>query len=225
MPAGDRGARYDHRVVLLLFWGAMALVCAVAVGLVALRETGTGVAACPRSRDCSQPPSPVPISNLRTWTNRTRGVALLYPTKVFAVDDQTQDTLRLRVQGPRPSGVEATVWISVQPGRGAPPNDALRTRRSDLAGSIVGLTEDEDPQTIIPVPSIGLVAGVGGSYRGTADSPQGPAQPAIAIIAAATNGRTTAVVSYVITGTDDTLQIRALRAYLNPILTSFTWKA
>lgn len=224
-PPGDRGVRYGHWVVLVAFWVAMASVCVAAVVVVIVQETGTAAPSCPPTRFCPGPTPVLPVSGLATWTSHDRGVGLTYPVDVFALDDQTQDTLRLSLRVPRPAGVEATVSVSARPARDGLPEAILRQQRSELGASILGLTEDQDPETIIPPPRIGNIVGVGGSYRGTADTPQGPAQPAIAILDIAGDGHTTVAVSYVITGTDDASQIRLMRRYLSPILTSFTWES
>jgi hypothetical protein len=191
---------------------------------VIVRAVDTTDTKCPHGQICGGPPVVVPASRLRTWTDRARGVSLQYPVDTFAVDNQTGDRLRLHVRSARPSGVEATLWVTAHPSSDGAPAELLRQRRADLASSILGLTEDGDPRTVTPPPHIGDIRGVGGSYRGTVDTPQGPSEPAIAILAAAGNGRTTTVVSYVITGTDDASEVRLLRGYLSPILTTFTWR-
>jgi hypothetical protein len=165
----------------------------------------------------------LPESTLRTWTSASTGVRLAYPARVFAAEEATDSVLRLRVRGPRPPGVEASLWLTVSEDGDSVPEAALRDRSAALASSLLGLTEDDDPDTIIPTPRIGSITGVGGSYRATAAGPEGPARPASAVLAAARNGRVTAVLSYVIVGTVDPGDTTSLRAYLSPVLTTFEW--
>jgi hypothetical protein len=224
-PPGDRGARFDHWVVLVAFWVTLALVCVAAVVVALVRETDTTVTKCTVQERCPGPPPVLPAAGLRRWTSHAHGVSLEYPVRVFALEEQSQDTLRLRVKAARPSGVEVSALVQLQSASEGGPQVALDDQQEALSTSILGLTADQNPQTIIPQPRIGNILGVGGSYRGTVDTPQGPSDPAIVLLAAAGNGRTTAVVSYVITGTNDSNEISLLRRYLSPILTSFTWKA
>jgi len=223
-PPGDVDVRRDRWTVLVAFWCAFALVCVGAVAVVLIREPEPTPPSCRPPQQCPGPPPVIPPSALRTWANTELGVVLRYPVRVFTVVEAEARSLRLRVRARRAEGVEATLWISVQPARHTLPEELLATREDELSGSILGLTPDEDPQTIIPPPQIGLVGAVGGSYRGTADTAQGPTSPVVAILAAATNGHTGVVFSYVVTGTDDSPEIARLRAYLSPVLTSVTWK-
>ncbi len=148
---------------------------------------------------------------------------LSYPVKVFSVDESTSTTLRLRVQSARPSGVEASVWVTVTRQSDAQPEQLVQDRRSDLASVVLGLTEDDDPATAVTQLRLGRFDATGGSFRGTADTPIGPVRPAFVIIGSAGNGRAAVVVSYVITGTDDPSTIAQLRRSLSPVLTSVTW--
>lgn len=222
-PGGDHPPRQGKWVVLVAFWTVMALLCVTAVAVALVRTPSTPASPCPPPKLCPGPRPVIPISTLRTWTSTSRGVSLQYPGAVFAVQQQDQTTLRLRVRASRPSGVDASVWISLHPASDGAPEALLRQRQADLATSILGLTEDQDPETTIPPPRLGDVSGVGGSFRGTADTAQGPTDPVVAILAAASDGRTTAVVVYEIRGTTDPTEIQALRSYLSPILTTFTW--
>ena len=222
-PGGDHPPRQGKWVVLAAFWTAMALLCVTAVVVALVRAPSTPAPACPPPKLCPGPRPVIPISTLRTWTSASRGVSLQYPGAVFTVQQQDETTLRLRVRAPRPSGVDASVWVSLHPASDGSPEALLRRRQADLAPSILGLTEDQDAQTTIPPPRLGVVSGVGGSFRGTADTPQGPTHPVVAILAAGSDGHTTAVVVYVISGTNDSSEIQALRGYLSPILTTFTW--
>ena len=220
---GGDPPRQPKWVVLVAFWSVMALLCVAAVVVALVRAPSTPVSSCPPPKLCSGPRPAIPISPLRAWTSTSRGVSLQYPSAVFTVQQQDQTTLRLRVRTPRPSGVDATLWVSLHPAGDGSPDALLRQRQADLATSILGLTEDQDPHTVIPPPRLGDVAGVGGSFRGTVDTPQGPTDPVVAILAAASDGRTAAVVTYAITGTSDSSEIQALRSDLSPVLTTFTW--
>ena len=224
-PPGDQGTRHGRAVLLLTFWVAMALVCASAVVVGIVREVDPPTSQCPPPKSCSGPPSDISPSKVRTWVSHKLGVGLRYPVPAFAVDEQSDTSLRLHVHDTKADGVEATIWISARPTSDGLAEELVKQRRDDLSSSLLGLTEDNDPDTIISNPQIGGFNAAGGSFRGTADSPQGPSAPAIALIAAATRDRATIVVSYVITGTDDARVIQRLRRLVAPILVSVTWKA
>jgi hypothetical protein len=211
--------------MLITFWVAMALVCVAAVVVGIVREIDPPAPDCPPPKQCSGPPLDNPASRVRTWVSRERGVGFRYPVKVFAVDDKSDTSIRLHVRDTQADGVDATLWISARPTSDGLPEELVKERRDDLSSSLLGLTEDDDPNTIVTDPQIGGFNAAGGSFRATVDSPQGPSAPAIALITAATRERATVVVSYVITGTDDAKVIQRLRTLLSPILISVTWKA
>jgi len=222
-PGGHHHPRHGRWVVLVTFWTAMALISVTGVVVALVQEPSSPASPCPPPKSCGGPPPVMPASATRTWVSQGRATALAYPTAVFSVQQRTTTTLQLQVRANRPSGVDANVWVTVEPHGSDTPETLLRRRESALAGSILGLTVDQNAETVIPPPHVGDVAGVGGSYRGTVDTPQGPGGPAVVILAAATDGRSTVVVSYVVTGTDNPTEIATMRSYLSPLLTSFTW--
>jgi hypothetical protein len=222
-PAGPHHPRQGRWVVLVAFWTVMGLLCVTGLLVALLREPSTPASPCPPPQSCPGPKPVLPPSSTGTWTSAGHTVSLQYPSAVFAVDQRGATTLQLRVRSARPSGVDASVWITARPLSDGSPAELLHQRTSQLSASILGLTEDQDSRTVIPPPHIGDIAGVGGSYRGTVDTPQGPGGPVVAILGAASDGHTTTVVSYVITGTDNAAEIQTLRGYLSPLLTSFTW--
>jgi hypothetical protein len=193
------------------------------VTVTVLEEVDPPPPACPPGRQCTSPPPSLPTGRLRTWTSSGIGYSFQYPPALFEVVDESGSSVRLRLRGERPDGVDGEVWITGEQGRGSSAADQLHRREGELSASIIGLTEDDDPFTVLPPPRIGQVPGVGGSYRGTVDTPQGPAGPALATIIAASTGDVSVVVSYVLTGTAEVDAIRTLRTYLTPTLTSFRW--
>jgi hypothetical protein len=224
LPPGDQPSRRGRGVVLLAFWLSMSLICLGAVLVVVIQEPGSSPGACPPPQRCPGPPVDIPQSNYASWPSRQgSGAHLLYPAKVFSVDESTETTLRLQVRSEHPDDVEASLWVQVTPQADAQPEQLVQDRRSDLSSVVLGLTEDDDPATTITQLRIGRFDATGGSFRGTADTPVGPVRPAFVIIGAAGNGRTAVVFSYVITGTDDLSTIAQLRRYLSPVLTSVTW--
>lgn len=220
---GHHQPRQGRWVVLVAFWITMATLCVTGVVVALIQAPSPPASPCPPPKLCGGPSPVLPASSTRTWVAGGRRASLQYPVAVFSVQQRSASTLRLQVRASRPSGVEASVWVTVDPLRAGTPEALLRHRQSVLAASILGLTTDQSAETIIPPPHVGDVAGVGGSYRGTVDTPQGPGGQVVAILAAATDGHSSAVVSYVVTGTDNPTEIEMLRAYLSPILTSFTW--
>jgi hypothetical protein len=165
----------------------------------------------------------VPLSRLDTWTSDDLGVRLAYPTRVFSVEADGAHSLRLGVRTRYAGERTVSLWLSVSDSRDAPAEQLLAERVSDLDDTILGLAPDQEPRTVVSAPRIGSFTGVGGSYRGTADTPQGPAVPVIATLAAATDGRVGVVVSYVISGTDEPAEIARLRVFLSVVLQTVNW--
>jgi hypothetical protein len=221
-PTGDEGAQRGRWEVLVIFWVVLALVCAAGAVLAILDENDPAPAACPPPRQCGTPPV-LPAAELRTWSDHTFDFRFQYSPKLLRVEDHGDGSVRLRVRAARPDDVEGEVWVSAFRAEETSTPRLVRERRDDLSVSILGLTEDEDPATLVLNPLVGNKQSLGGSYRGTVDTPQGPTVPAVALILAATDGEISVVISYTISGTSNSDEVRTLRAYLDAILTSFTW--
>ena len=73
---------------------------------------------------------------------------------------------------------------------------------------MLSLTEDSEASHAIFGQGIGYLDGVGGPYRGTANTPQGPGDAAVGGVMAATDGEITAFVSAVTTEANEDEQLR-----------------
>jgi hypothetical protein len=216
-------ARTGRLRILVAFWVALGVTCAVAAIAAIVRETPAASPPCAAPGQCGGPPTPLPPSRFRHWSSPELGIAFAYPPGAFELEERSGSSVRLRLRA-GPDGVEGELWVSGTRARAATPEELLRRRKSQLAATIVGLAEDDEPATVIVDPRIGRFPAAGGSYRGTLDTPQGPAQPAIVTLVAATDGSSSVVVSFTIAGTDDTDEISAVRALADPVLTGFEWR-
>jgi hypothetical protein len=207
------------------FWTVLALVCAAGVVLAIVREEDPPPPSCPPTRQCGGPPPLIPSAALRTWESTGLGFQFEYSPALFRIEEEGDDSVRLRVRASRTDDVDAEVWVTGARVRDASAVQLLRERRDDLEVSVLGLTDDDDPSTIVVAPALGTVQALGGSYRGTVDTPQGPTVPAVVLVIAATDGELSAVLSFAVSGTTKTSEIRRLRAYLDTIVASFEWPA
>ena len=219
-------SRWDRRVLLTFYWGAVATTCVVAVIVTLVVTPGSPAPACAAGRLCPGPP-PQPTSRFTTWTDRSLAVRFQYPSALFSVIASSGGSIQLRFRGAQNDAgrIDATAWVTAVSTHDASAAGLLRLRQAQLTPSIIGLTFDDSSSTVLPALQIGQISATGGSYRGSIDTAQGPVRPAYVTLATASNGRASVVISYVIAGTSDPTQVRLLRSYLSPVFSTFSWDA
>jgi hypothetical protein len=191
-PPGQSRTRLANPTRLLLFGGILLIVLIVAITSAVVLKRGTPAAPCQPERPCAAPPIGPRALVATVWTSRDLGFEFQYDADVFQVASQDGRAARLT---PKNTNLGVEMVVSGVPAAEANPQKALRDRLSSLSNQIVGLTPDKDPATIIVTPTVGYTRGVGGSYRGTVNAPQGPSTPVVIAAMAAGDARTTAVVS------------------------------
>jgi len=194
-PPGHSGTRLATPARLLLFGGILLIVLILAIALAIALKRGNPPPPCQADRPCAAPPVGPRAFVATPWRSRELGFEFEYDSDVFKVAAEDGRSARLTLKN---SGSNVEMVVSGVPAAEAGPDKALHDRLASLSNQIVGLAEDRDSATRIAGPSIGYTHGVGGSYRGTVNVPQGPSTPVVIAAMAAGDGRTTAVVSLVV---------------------------
>ncbi|MBV8982282.1 MAG: hypothetical protein JO086_15375 [Acidimicrobiia bacterium] len=227
-PPGDARTRLGGRHRLVRFGILLVVIISIAASATSSLTRGNAPPPCRLDAPCAAPPTGPRNLVATVWRSRDLGFEFQYDGDVFEVASQDGRSARLRPKGSN-SGVELVV--GGVPAGEADPDKALRDRLSELSDQIVGLTPDQNPDTTIVSPSVGYVRGVGGSYRGTINVPQGPSTPVVIAAMAAGDARTTAVVSVVVplpaSGSPERLAelVDAARQEGDLALKTFRWSA
>ena len=214
------GAGRGRLVAGVLVVAVAAAVGTAAVGIVA---PGTRQPRCRRGAQCGAPPAaPRAVTALlagyTAWRSAGLGYSLRYITGQWHVTGQSADDVVL--QGSDAVSQIAVHGVSATMAGGLP--RLLAARRAALAGSLLGLAADTDPDDQILGPNVGLVPGAAAVYRATANLPQAPGAPVSVVLLAARAGTVALVVS-VITPANDTGQQSAIFSEADDVLNSIVY--
>jgi Pro-kumamolisin, activation domain/Subtilase family len=229
-----------------LFLGIIVVIGIGTAGLVQVLTPPPPDPPCVSGRACSGPPAPsggvpvdggvpappshVPVSGPDDAPAMTTGTAWRSPDLGFGVDYDPDgwSVVDQDRRGALLGGVgqlrDASLWIAATPAADASPDRALAARVSALGESLVGLAEDDRPESRILGPNIGYVDGVGAVYGGATDSAQGPGRRARVAVLSASDGNLTITASLILVGgTADDWQ--GVRQAADSVLNTTTWSA
>lgn len=228
-----------------LFLAIIVVIGLGTAGLVQVLTPAPPEPPCVTGRACSGPPAPsggapvgsgapaptatssVPVGGTdnapalttgTTWTSTDLGFGLEYDDGWNVVDEDGRGALL--------GGVDqlqgASLWVAATPAGDATAPQALAARVSALGDSIVGLAEDDRPESRIMGANIGYVDGVGAVYGGATDSPQGPGRRARVAVLSSSDGHLTITASLVLVGgnADDW---KGVRQAADSVLNTTTW--
>jgi hypothetical protein len=118
-----------------------------------------------------RPPSTAALAPAgKVWRSSEFGLSLQYDASLWIVKSETGRELVLVT---RSGGLVAS--IRARPAIEASPAAMLAEQVERLSATILGFTPETDARLQPPgLPVMGYRTGVGGTYRGTSDSPQGP---------------------------------------------------
>jgi hypothetical protein len=198
-----------------LFLAIIVVIGLGTAGLVQVLTPAPPEPPCTTGRACSGPPAPsggapvdsggpaptatssLPVGGTdnapalvtgTTWTSSDLGFGVEYDPDGWSVADEDGRGALLggidQLQG-------ASLWIAATPAGDATPAEALTARASALGDSIVGLAEDDRPESRIMGANIGYVDGVGAVYGGATDTPQGPGRRARVAVLSSSDGHLT----------------------------------
>jgi hypothetical protein len=208
-------------MLLGIFAGALAGILVVTLVIVLARGQDPPRPDCPPApAPCSAPPTVFPLVNGVVWRSDELGYQFEYDAELWAVAEQDGRSVKLRANDQR---FEVVLWVAAVPAGDASAQALLDDRLAELGNDILGLTTDAAPTRQLLGSNIGYVDGPGGSFAGTADTPQGPGSPVTVAVMAASDGQITAVAS-VVSDIGDEDQIRRITFGLaDSILNTFQW--
>ena len=213
---------------MALFIGLLAVLLAAGTVAIAAGERLQHTDCPPIDDPCGSPPTlppPLERSDLTRWRSSALGFRLDYDTAYW--DKTAEDSRSLTLKLKKAYGADLAVVIGgVKSGESSP--DALRDQRLDaLKEDVLSLTEDGEASHGIFGQGVGYRDGVGGPYRGNADTPQGPGDPVWAAVMAATDGEITASVSVVTTVANEDERTGQTRfgyyGLVDSVMNTFTW--
>src|SRR5687767_14533517 len=111
-PSGEEHTHRGRWQVLVAFWTVLALVCAAGVELAIVREEDPPPPSCPPTRQCGGPPPLIPSAALRTWESTDLGFQFEYSPALFRIEEEGDDSVRLRMRASRTDDVDAEVWVT-----------------------------------------------------------------------------------------------------------------
>jgi hypothetical protein len=181
--------------VLAVFAGALAGAIALAVILTLIGSRHAEVENTCRYPDpCGPPTQSAELISLTPWDSPL-GFGLRYDRNVWVAGGAQDDrTLTLLLQG-RQDAVLRVVGST-----GTTPQAALDGFVAELRAHVPDLAEDRRAFRLVLGPEVGYVDGVGASYSGHVQTPQGPGAIVTMSVMAAQQGNVTVVVGAVMLG-------------------------
>ncbi|MDQ3880493.1 MAG: hypothetical protein M3295_05430 [Chloroflexota bacterium] len=197
---GDRKSGLSAGRLILIFVVVLVVILAVGAVLVFLLQPKPVAPECPDpSQACGippQPPSDLPaLVTGTTWSSGDLGFAFEYDGELWTVNKEDGRSVELLV---RTQSGAVTFGIQGASAAEANPQSLLDAAIGSLDERVLGLTAEADAdRQPLGNPIVGYVDGVGGVYRGTLDSPQGPGSEVSVAVLAASDGQVSLVVTIV----------------------------
>ena len=200
VPPGNQRAAASGRSVLV--WFGLVLLAAVVVGglIVWLLQPGPVQPECPDpSEACGVPPvRPEGAPALRvgtTWESEDLDFSFDYDPDWWEVQEEGNRSALLVI--PTSEG-DVAFLIEGASAADESPEAMLAAMVEQLEDRVLGLeAEDDTDRQLLGEPIVGYRDGVGGLYRGTLDTPQGPSVDVAIAVLAASDGEATIVVTVV----------------------------
>ena len=229
----------------------LAIIVVIGIGTAALVQVltpATPEPPCTTGRACSGPPAPSdgvpvdsaapapsatsnvpvggtdtspPLTTGKTWRSSDLGFSVEFDPDGWTVADEDGSGALLGGVGQLQ---DASLWIAATPAADGTPAQALAARVSALGDSLVGLAEDDRPESKILGPNIGYVDGVGAVYGGATDTPQGPGRRARVAVLSSTDGHLTITASLILVG-GTAADWKGVRQAADSVLNTTAWSA
>lgn len=224
LPPGDRPPARSGGGILLWFGAALLLAVAIGALVVWLLRPGPVEPQCPDAGEaCAAPPvRPEGAPALRlgtTWVSEDLGFAFDYDPEWWELEDEGDRSAALVIAT---TAGDVVFLIEGASAADNAPEAMLAEQVDDLEDRILGLTAEEDAdRQLLGEPIVGYRDGVGGLYRGTLDTPQGPSTDVSVAVLAATDGEVSLVVTVV---TPDEIREPAFQL-ADSLLNTLRWPA
>jgi hypothetical protein len=217
---GEAGSRLNRWLLLGVFAGVLGVVLVVAAVVFTASEAPPPEPRCvgPACQPPKPPPPGDPLAPVLVGgelvTSEQLGYRLDVDTELWEVARRDATDIELRIQS---ENVDVLVTLEgTAGGTDRAGLDALVDAKvADLSGDILGLAVDEgnqeqvfpaDPVTGQETVAVGYRSGAGGLFGGATDTPQGPGSPVAVVVAAASDGEITVVLTAL---TDEVVRVEA----------------
>jgi hypothetical protein len=194
LPPPPRKARIGRSSIIAAAVGVFVGVAVVATVIVLVRDPGTPAPTCRPPESCGPPQGPPGLVSLSVWDSPL-GYSFRYDAARWTVEpmsDGTGAVLKL-------FGREDAV-LRVVGSEDATPEEALAALADSIRETAPDLAEDVRNFRRVLGPAVGYLDGVGASFAGTTDSPQGPGHPVLVSAMSARAAGVTVTVSVVMIG-------------------------
>jgi hypothetical protein len=194
IPPPPRQARIAGSSLIAIAVGVIVGVAVVATVVVLVRDPGEPGPTCLYPEPCGPPGGPPGLVSLSSWES-PGGFSFRYDASSWEIQAAPSGSGALMKLFGRGDAV-----LRSQGSSGTAPTEALDAHIDALRQFAPDLTEDARNFRRVLGPAVGYRDGVGASYAGTTDSPQGPGETVLVSAMAATRGGVTVVVSVTLLG-------------------------
>ncbi|MFN2483674.1 MAG: hypothetical protein ABR509_01885 [Candidatus Limnocylindria bacterium] len=197
---GNRRSGMSARRVILIFAAVLIIILAIGTLLVFVLQPKPVEPQCPDPEQACgippRPPSDVPaLVAGDIWSSDDLAFGFEYDGELWEI--AAEDTRSVELVIPTRSG-DVTFALDGASAADAAPDALMNDRVDALSERILGLTPETDAE-LQPLgePIVGYIDGVGGVYRGTLDTPQGPGADLAVAVLAASDGEISIVVTVI----------------------------
>jgi hypothetical protein len=242
----DRGRGGDHSRL-----GRMRLLAgfAVVLGIILIVAAVVSVAAkppepppdCAPGEACGGPPPQEPVPSdagitpspadvqvgIRAgmpWESSELGYEFEYDDRIWVIEREDGRGVEFRLD----ADIDASLVVTAAPATEAGVEALADQRLEDIQSSVPDLAVDDRGRYAILGPAIGYVDGIGGSFAGSVVSPQGAATPIGVSLLAASDGRTTVVITLIVSDPDKPAGVDSLQRIVREqagelVVKTFRW--
>ncbi len=153
----------------------------------------------------SEPATPRPSVDLGVgiragvpWRSTELGVEFEYNDRVWVLEREDGHSAELSLD----ASIDASLTVEAVPASEADAEALAKRRLADISSSVPDLAPDDRGRYAILGPAIGYIDGVGGTFAGSVTSAQGATTPVGVSLLAASDGRTTVVITLVVAEPD-----------------------
>jgi hypothetical protein len=160
------------------------------------------------------------------WKSTELGYEFEYDDTIWAIEREDGRGVEFRLEAD--ADIDASLVVTAAPAAEAGVEVLANRRLEAIQSSVADLEVDDRGRYAILGPAIGYVDGIGGSFAGSVVSPQGAATPVGVSLLAASDGRTTVVITLIVSNPDkhagaDSLQRIVREGAGELIVKTFRW--
>ncbi len=213
---GSAPSRLGRMRLLAGFAVALGLIFLVSAVVATIAKSPEPPPDCVPGQACGGPPpqepAPSDASILRPpadrqvgiragvpWRSTELGYEFEYDDDVWVIEHEDARGVEFRLD----ASIDASLQVEAVPASEAGAEALADQRLSDIESSVPDLAADDRGRYAILGPGIGYIDGIGGSFAGSVTSSQGATVPVGVSLIAASDGRTTVVITLIVADPDE----------------------